>query len=147
MAGGSERAGGRRFVLDCSVALAWCFPDEKTKEGDALLRALKRGAGVVPALWFLEVANALLSGERRGRLPAAVSAEALGLLRRLPIEADDRSGFPLAANLLALARAYRLSAYDAAYLEVAQRLSLPLATFDEDLQAAAKALGVKAYRG
>src|SRR4051794_35882567 len=102
--------------------MAWCFPDEKTKESDALLQALRDGRGVVPSLWFLEVTNALLAGERRGRVSAEVSSRAITLLSRLPIEADERSGLPLSADLLALARTHHLSAYDATYLELAHRL-------------------------
>jgi predicted nucleic acid-binding protein len=143
MAAGSDIGGGARFVLDCSVALAWCFPDEKTDQSRALLRSLKEGSAVVPSLWFLEVSNAILVGERRGRLSRAMGAQALRLLGRLPIELDDRPGFPLAHDLLALAREHRLSSYDAAYLEVALRLSLPLASLDRHLQAAAKKAGVR----
>jgi predicted nucleic acid-binding protein len=142
MAASTDAKGGKRFVLDCSVALSWCFPDEKSKEGDAVLRALNDGTAVVPSLWFLEISNALLAGERRGRLSAEVCDQALKLLSRLPIEADDRSGFALSTDMLALARKHRLSAYDSAYLELAQRLSLPLATFDAELRKAADKTGV-----
>jgi predicted nucleic acid-binding protein len=96
----------------------------------------------VPGLWVLEVTNALAVGERRGRLSAGEAAGALRLLARMPIQIDDRAGLPLAADLLALARSHGLSAYDAAYLELALRLSCPLATLDRQLQAAAAAAGV-----
>jgi predicted nucleic acid-binding protein len=138
MAAGSDAKGKVRFVLDCSVALAWCFPDEKTKESQRILRSLKKGTAVVPSLWFLEVSNALLVAERRGRITAEVTAQALKVLGKLPIEVDDHSGFPLSAELLAIAREYGLSAYDAAYLELARRLSLPLVTLDKRLQGAVK---------
>lgn len=146
MAGGSDRDSKGRFVLDCSVALAWCFPDEKTKESQRLLQSLKKGAAVVPPLWFLEVSNALLVAERRGRIVAEVAAQALKLLGKLPIKVDDQSGFPLSAELLAIAREYGLSAYDAAYLELARRLSLPLVTLDKRLQGAVKDTGLPSLR-
>jgi predicted nucleic acid-binding protein len=145
MAADSRTPDGPQFVLDCSAALAWCFPDEADAAGEKLLRALDRGTAVVPGLWFLEVANALAAAERRGRVSRAEADEALRLLSRLPIRADDRSGFTLAADLLALARSRRLSAYDAAYLELAARARLPLATLDRKLRAAATAAGVGLY--
>lgn len=143
MAGASDTTGSRiRFVLDCSVALSWCFPDERGKAGDHLLSRLSNGGAVVPPLWFLEVSNALLMGERRRRLSPEETAEAFDLLSQLPLEIDSRSGFPLAVDLLSLARKHKLSAYDAAYLELARRLHLPLATLDRSLQKAAKSLDI-----
>lgn len=142
MAAGSDTRGQKLFVLDCSVALAWCFPDEKTAESQRVLQSLKKGAAVVPSLWFLEVSNALLVAERRGRITAEAAGQALKLLSNLPIEVDERSGFPLSADLLTLAREHDLTAYDAAYLELARRLSLPLATLDRKLQTAARNAGV-----
>lgn len=132
----------RRFVLDGSVALSWCFPDEKDRSAQSLLKELRGVVAAVPGLWLLEVANALVSGERRGRLTQAETSEALRLLSRLPFQVDDRSGLLFTADLLALARQHSLTAYDAAYLELALRLDLPLATLDRRLQAAAKAAGV-----
>jgi predicted nucleic acid-binding protein len=147
MAGGSDIAARPRFVLDGSVALSWCFPDESTETGRRALESLAEAVVAVPGLWFLEVANALAVGERRGRLSADETTGALRLLARLPIQIDDRTGFPLAADLLALARSHGLSAYDAAYLELARRLSCPLATLDRRLQAAAVAAGIVLQSG
>ena len=128
------------FVVDASVALAWCFDDEATAATDALLgRAAVEGV-VVPALWFLEVANALLTAERRGRLTPEQTLEVLTRLAALPAERDSAAVSPTA--VLALARAQRLTAYDAAYLELAIRRGLPLATLDEELRRAGKAAGV-----
>ena len=128
------------FVVDASVALAWCFDDEATGATDALLgRAAAEGV-VVPALWFLEVANALLTAERRGRLTPAQTLEVLTRLAALPAERDSVAVSPTA--VLALARAQRLTAYDAAYLELAIRRELPLATLDEELRRAGQAAGV-----
>jgi len=145
MAAASDLRNSRRFVLDGSVAISWCFPDEGKKPAQGFLTGLAQGIAVVPALWWLEVSNALVTGERRKRLLQTETAAALRLLGRLPIEIDDRSGFPLAADTLFLARKWSLTAYDAAYLELALRLSLPLCTLDHDLQKAAKAAGVSLY--
>src|SRR5438128_1175611 len=98
MAGASDRNRRKaRFVLDCSVALSWCFPDEKSRAGQRVLAALAEGSAIVPALWFLEVANALLAGERRGRLTQAEATEAIRMLRQLPLEVDGRAAAALAA--------------------------------------------------
>lgn len=141
MAAASDAKHGR-FVLDGSVALSWCFPDERSKASEALLSMLSEQGAVVPSLWFLEITNALLVGERRKRLTHEEAIEALGLLSKLPLDIDDRSGFSLASDLLMLARKHKLSAYDAAYLELAQRRRLPLATLDRTLARAAKAAGI-----
>jgi predicted nucleic acid-binding protein len=145
MAVGSKSIGQKRVVLDCSVALSWCFPDEKSTSGQKLLQALADKTVIVPSLWFLEVSNAMIVGERRGRLSRGEVAEALQLLSRLPLEVDDRAGFPLATDLLTISRAHGLSAYDAAYLELALRRSAKLATLDRRLQIAAKAVGVTVH--
>ena len=128
------------FVVDASLALAWCFDDEATAATDALLvRAAAEGM-VVPPLWFLEVANALLTAERRGRLTPEQTLEVLTRLAALPAERDGADVSPTA--VLALARAQRLTAYDAAYLELAIRRGLPLATLDGELRRAGGAVGV-----
>lgn len=101
---------------------------------------------VAPALWPLEVANAVLMGERRQRSTEAQAAKWLGNLSSLPITVDDETAARAWSDVLRLARAHRLSAYDAAYLELALRRGLPLATLDDQLKAAAAAVGVAAYR-
>jgi predicted nucleic acid-binding protein len=130
------------FVVDCSVALAWCFADEASAAGDALLERLKDEGGVVPALWHLEVGNVLLQAERRGRIAPADLAARVDLLRRLPIVTDGESTGRALVEVLALARAHRLTTYDAAYLELAARRGLPLATKDSELLEAAERIGV-----
>lgn len=145
MAAASDPIGGTHLVLDSSAALSWCFPDERGEAGLEAVEALDGVIVTVPPLWFAEVANALVVGERRGRLTPDETAQALQLLGRLPLRVDDRPGFSLAADLLALSRAHRLSAYDAAYLELALRLSCPLATLDRALQAAAQGAGVALF--
>jgi predicted nucleic acid-binding protein len=99
----------------------------------------------VSLLWPLEVANAVLMGERRQRSTEAQAAKWFGYLRSLPIAVDDATNDRAWGEVLSLARTHRLSACDAAYLELALRRGLPLATLDDQLKAAATALGVPAF--
>jgi predicted nucleic acid-binding protein len=131
------------FVLDASVALAWCFEDEASVEAIEVLERLKEGTAVVPALWFLEVGNALLNAERRGRLTPTESTTFLELLRQLPIRVEEISPRQFWEEILVLARAYHLSTYDAAYLTIAMRTGLPLATLDRSSRQAAAACGIR----
>jgi predicted nucleic acid-binding protein len=134
-------------VVDASVALAWCFPDEASEYADAVLVALKGQAIVVPAVWGLEIANAILAGERRKRLKQPEILRFLALLEGLPIVQDGQAVSEIVSNVLPLARHYDLSAYDAAYLELSIRHGVPLATHDAKLQKAAKRAGVNSgYR-
>ncbi len=133
------------LVLDNSVTMSWCFPDEQDPYAQDVLRALPGTAAAVPTLWPLEVANILLVGERRGRITQADSATFIGLLEGLPIHIDDETSEHAMKASLSLARAQNLSVYDAAYLELALRRGLPLATLDDKLKAAAAAVGVTAY--
>jgi len=130
------------FVLDASVTMTWCFPDEHSDYASGVLNRLMTQPARVPNLWPIEVANAVLVGERRKRLSASGAARFLELLRALPIEFDGRTGERALAETLTLARAHLLSAYDAAYLELAMREALPLATLDQRLRQASKAVGV-----
>ena len=130
------------FVLDSSMAVAWSFEDETDDYADRVQRQLSTKRAIVPVLWPLEVANALLVGERRKRSTEADTARWTAMLAGLPITIDDRTNSQAWSATLALARVHGLSAYDAAYLELAIRRSLPLATLDEQLKAAAKASGV-----
>ncbi len=136
-----------RFVLDASVALSWCFEDEADAAADALLRSLDARTAVVPGLWSLEVVNVLLGAERRGRITAAGSGRFLRLIEALPIEVDAETPARAAREGVVLARAHGLSAYDAAYLELAVRHGIPLATRDRALAAAARAVGVEVWVG
>lgn len=131
------------YVLDCSVTMAWFFPTEAGAETDALLDWLTAGAtAFVPAHWPLEVGNTLLAGERHKRSTIADSAQFLGLLGALPIETDPETGARAPGESIALARSHSLTLYDAAYLELAARRNLPLATLDRALRAAARKVGV-----
>jgi len=131
------------LVLDASVALAWCFEDEVSAFTDRVQESLARDAALVPAIWALEVANALRVGERRQRLLGADVARFVELMCALPILVDA----PLVPRdlgpVLSLARAHDISSYDAAYIELAAREGLPLATQDSRLRVTAKRVGVR----
>jgi predicted nucleic acid-binding protein len=141
MAKKAKKPGMAEFVLDASLALAWYFKDEADPYADAVAAA----RAAVPLIWPLEVANALLMGERRQRSTEAQAAKWLTYLGFLPIAVDDETNDRAWGEVLSLARAHRLSAYDAAYLELALRRGLPLATLDDKLKAAASAGGVQAF--
>ena len=133
------------IVLDASVALAWSFGDEHSGEANAVADYLVTARAVVPSIWPLEVANALLSAERRGRLDADERSQIIDLLTALPIDVEHGS---LALSLGAIsdvAQAHGLSAHDASYVELAHRLAIPLATLDARMAAAALALGVASF--
>lgn len=124
-------------VLDCSVTLAWLLPDEQSKPAQAVLDRVVASRAWVPALWRLEVANSLQMAVRRRRIDSAFRNASLADLALLNIQVDaDTNGFAW-SDTLQLADAHGLTLYDAAYLELARRLSLPLATLDSDLRRAA----------
>ncbi len=133
----------RRFVLDSSVAIAWCFEDEASSTVDQILDSLDSDEAIVPVTWPAEVSNALLAGERRKRITPAETARSLLLLRSLNIQLDNQDARRQVEEWLVAARSYNLSIYDAAFLALAVREGLPLATLDRALQRAARKLGVK----
>jgi predicted nucleic acid-binding protein len=136
---------GRVFVLDCSLTVSWFFEDEADQYAVAVEDSLASSSAVVPSLWPLEVANALLVGERRKRATEAKVTTFFGLLKSLPISIDDETSLRAWQESIHLARAYGLSVYDAAYLELALRRGLPLATLDDKLTAAGDTAGVSSY--
>ena len=144
---GKKKAAAEAFVLDSSVTVAWFFEDEADAYAEGIEDALASGTALVPSLWPLEVGNALLMGERRKRATEAKVTQFLALLRSLPIAVDDETTARAWSDVLTLARSRKLSTYDAAYLELAMRRALPLATLDEKLRATAEALGVTLYSG
>lgn len=131
------------FVLDASVTMAWCFPDEATTLTSGLLDRMKTEAAAIPAVWYLEITNALAVAERKGRIPPVEVARFIALLEQCDLEADDQPANQAFTHLLPLCRGHRLTSYDAAYLELALRRHLPLASLDDDLRAAATSLGVQ----
>jgi predicted nucleic acid-binding protein len=133
-------------VLDASVALSWCFKNEATAVGDEVLERLAVETASVPAIWHLEIANVLALSERRGRIRPANSSEFIALLESLVIVVDEEISSHAFGQVLDLARAEKLTAYDAAYLELAMRLGIPLASKDTDLCDAAERLGVIVLR-
>ncbi|BBO16453.1 virulence associated protein VapC [Candidatus Brocadia pituitae] len=133
----------KRFVIDCSVVMAWCFVDEADEYADSVLDMLASAEAVAPSIWALEVANVLLVGERRKRLKEADSARFIELLRELHITADNETADHALREILSIGREQGLSSYDAAYLELAMRHGLALATRDDALRRAAKRFGVR----
>ncbi len=134
-------------IVDASVALAWCFPDEANDYADRVLVALEGHAILVPAVWGLEIANAVLSGERSKRLRQPEIRRFTTLLDSLSLVQDVQSVGEHVGNVLPLAREYNLSAYDAAYLELSIRHGMPLATLDGKLQKAAQRAGITSFAG
>ena len=128
------------FVLDASVTLAWCFEDEATPDSEGTLERLAEDVAIAPSLWELEVVNVLLLAERHGRITESQTARFVALLTQLPIHVDP-AGADMEA-VLAAGRHHGLNAYDAAYLVLAEREGIPLATLDAKLRAAAQVAGV-----
>jgi predicted nucleic acid-binding protein len=124
------------FVVDASVAASWLMPDEGRPQALRAYVQLADDHALVPSLWWFESRNLFVMNERRGRITTEQTQEALALLSALPIEFDHE---PVESDVLYFARHYRLTVYDAAYLELAQRKTLPLATFDRALATAARA--------
>ena len=134
------------IVIDASVALAWCFPDEASEYADGVLVALDGRTAIVPAIWQVEVANALLVGERRKRIRQPEVRRFVELLKGLSILEDGQPFADTMSNILPLAREHDLSTYDAAYLDVAVHHGAPLATLDGALQKAGRAAGIKIFK-
>jgi predicted nucleic acid-binding protein len=132
-----------RFVLDASVTLAWCFPDENSVFAERIAATFRRGdSAIVPAFWPHEVLNALLAGEKRKRITKGLIRIFLEDLSMLPITLEQFPANIVFSRIQHLSREYSLTAYDAAYLDLALAASLPLATLDDDLRSAGKKAGV-----
>lgn len=144
---GAAKAPEGGLVIDSSIAIAWCFPDENDDYSRSVLDALETEPAFVPDLWHLEVANTLLVGERRKRSTQADTVAWMSFLAELPITVDEETKTHAFRDTVNLGRSQHLSAYDAAYLELAMRRGLPLATLDDKLKTAAQAVGVPLYGG
>ena len=130
------------FVVDNSIALAWYFEDEHTPPVMELLDRIAEEGAVAPSLWPLEALNGRLMAERRKRLDRRSRQRLANFLHGLPVTLDMETADQACTISARLAERYRLTLYDAAYLELAQRRKLPLATLDQDLMSAGKALGI-----
>jgi predicted nucleic acid-binding protein len=134
------------LIWDCSVTVAMAFEDERDGYSRRVFQAVRQGGALAPAHWPMEVVNALRSAERRNRIVPSASLEFLAKLTRLPVRIE---GFPgVATNMTALygaASECALTAYDAAYLRLAQQTGLPLAAKDDELNKAARRKGVALF--
>ena len=135
-----------RFVVDNSIVMSWCFADEGDRYAEAVLESLETGNAFVPAIWPLEVGNVLLVAERKKRIGEAAAVRFLSLLDGLPITVEQETPDRMLREIVALARKYELSTYDASYLDLAMRLGAPISTRDAALIKAAKKCKVPLYR-
>lgn len=132
-------------VVDASVTLSWCMPHERDPYALVVAATLTETSCVVPGVWALEVGNGLLQAERRGKITEAQRQTMVQSLGQLPIHVEHHTSATAFGTILDLARSHGLTTYDAAYLEVAHRLDLPLATLDTDLRKAARKAGVALF--
>lgn len=131
------------LIIDCSVTMAWCFADEATAMAAQVQDRLIAEAALVPSHWYLEVVNVLAMAEKRNRISPADSMQFLRLLGTFDIQADAETPARALNDLLPLCRNHQLTSYDAAYLDLALRRHLPIASLDDDLRAAAASLGLQ----
>ncbi len=130
------------LIIDCSITMSWCFADEATEASAQVQDRLVAEAAVVPSHWYLEVVNVLAMAEKRQRISAADSSQFLKLLDDVEIHDDGETAARAFHDLLPLCRSHGLTSYDAAYLELAIRRQLPLASLDDQLRQAAINVGV-----
>lgn len=133
------------LVLDSSATLAWIYSDETTEPIRRVFDAVADNGAVVPALWRLEIVNSLTVAMRRGRIDVNFRRAALNDLALLDIAIDAETDAHAWGETLDLADSFQLTAYDAAYLELAKRRTLPLATLDNELATAGKVLGLRIF--
>jgi len=131
------------IVLDCSVTVSWFMIDETSTISNDILNLISKEKAIVPSIWQLEVGNVLLMCQRNKRITKEQRLNALHILNELPIIIDDLTSKYAWQDTIELAEKYSLSLYDACYLELSLRYSLPLATFDNQLKKAANLAGVK----
>lgn len=131
------------FVVDASLALTLLFGEEATTATRAALRRLDKEIGVVPGLWSIEVVNTISIAERKGRITAGESEKFLAQWAGLNLDVDPQAPGRAFSHILPLCRTHRLTSYDAVYIELALRRGLPLATLDQEMNAAARTLGIE----
>jgi predicted nucleic acid-binding protein len=124
------------FVVDASIAACWALQDEHHSGADLALERIRVDEALVPSLWWFELRNILIMGERRKRITESETATFLRSVSRLPMRTDR---LPDETVVLRLARTHKLSVYDASYVELAQREGVPLATLDSEMIKAARA--------
>lgn len=129
-------------VIDTSLTIAWVYEDERTGVIERLLDFVHREGAQVPAIWRLEVANALQQGVKQRRIDGTRRADALSMLAAMNISIDSQTNHFAWTDTLQLADRFKLTSYDASYLELAQRRGLPLAALDKELLSAGKKLGI-----
>jgi len=134
-----------RLILDTSIAISWCFSDETSALSQAALTAVSGGSPLVPSYFRLELANVIATCERTKRLIGSQAEHYIRLIDELPFEVDEATDRNALRSTLTLARKHRLTSYDAAYLELAIRTRLPLATTDKALAKAAVAAGTMVF--
>ena len=122
------------FVLDASITLAWCFDDEENEVADSVFSLLDDENAIAPSVWPLELANSLLTAERRGRISPSETARIIGLVERLPVSVLHTEVNETMSEVIRIGRDQRLSAYDASYVYVALASGLSLATLDSRLR-------------
>ncbi len=133
------------FVLDASIALSWCFPDESNAYADQVLDAIGPMTAVVPSIWAYEIANAMLVAQRRRRITEDHRNKVANMLNTLPIQTHDVTVSHTLKTISAQANSLDLTVYDAAYLDLAIRIGTPLATVDRRLREAANRVGVAEF--
>ena len=131
------------FILDCSISISWVLVDEDDDYANSILDLMTDATAFVPEIWSLEVVNTLLVADRRNRMTIEQSEQAIKLLQALPIVIDTLTSSQAFQQTLKLGREQSLASYDAAYLELALRKNLPLATNDNRLIEAAKRCQVR----
>ncbi len=130
------------FVLDSSVTMSWFLNDEYSEIACKLRDSLSKKQAHVPSLWSIEIANVFCQSEKKGRITPYESASCINLLKKLPINVDTKTTDYALSRILELAREYKLTVYNACYLELSLRFTCPLATFDKELRIAAKKAGI-----
>ena len=130
------------LVLDCSVAIAWLIPEERSNDAVKILKQVTQHGAIVPSIWPLEIGNVLLTAQKRGRIDQDTSKQALYLLKELPITVDIDTTNHAWFKSFDLAQKYNLTLYDACYLELALRTNRSLITFDNALLKAASDAGL-----
>lgn len=133
------------MVLDCSVTLSWFIPDEQNEFALDTLKKASRDGATVPFHWNAEMSNGLLMCLRRDRIDGHMLVSAFAALNAMPITTDRKSAENIDSKLIFFAQEVGLTIYDALYIECAQRLRLPLVTFDKALAKAAKSVGVEVF--